>query len=36
MLLHGPEGRKDKNEDLAAHSTMDVESEDVMEEPRQD
>ena len=30
--LHGPEGREDKNGESAARSTMDAESEDVMED----
>ena len=30
--LHGPEGRENKNGESAARSTMDAESEDVMED----
>ena len=30
--LHGPEGREDKNEESAERSTMDAESEDVVED----
>ena len=30
--LHGPEGREDQNEELAERSTMDAESEDVVED----
>ena len=30
--LHGPGGREDKNGESAARSTMDAESEDVMED----
>ena len=30
--LHGREGREDKNGESAARSTMDAESEDVMED----